>query len=204
MSTSSDGWPPKSRALSTLSFWKPTSQAMAGCSDTSRGMVLTRPTTLGWKSLRPLVWRPLLTWPRPTPTYACVRLEAHQWKRAMDRLCSLALCRMLCRGMPRMYRRRTHRNARASGSAPRAMPTTDATFVTTPRCWGSTTLPRTTSFEMHTLATRTSNTCTGVACDTACRHGRETKRHREEPWPPAARPKRRDDRTSSLKSPKDI
>ena len=42
------------------------------------------------------------------------------------------------------------------------------------------------------------------AYDRPCPRGRATKRHREEPSPPAVRPKRRDDRTSSFKSPNDI
>ena len=54
--------------------------------------------------------------------------------------------------------------------------------------------------------TSDSDTCSGAlrAGGTPCPRGRATKRHREEPWPPAARPKRRDDRTYSLKSPNDI
>ena len=40
------------------------------------------------------------------------------------------------------------------------------------------------------------DTFLGPPSKNAC--GRATKRHREEPSPPAARPKRRDDRTSSL------
>ena len=51
---------------------------------------------------------------------------------------------------------------------------------------------------------RARSSARALAFGPPCPRGRETKRHREEPWPPAARPKRRHDRTSSFKSPNDI